>query len=579
MPAQATAKAHYDRQHNLRRARYAQLVLAGGVLCARCGDPIAPDDPWDLGHVDGDPHRYSGPEHRRCNRATSSRLWQPEPAELDPEPEGLGMLDPRWDVPWLRGLRRPPADATWPRYMTVPHPRAAGSLGPSFIRWAEKRTGRRLRWWQRLAATRLLEVDAAGRLVWEAAVMSVARQCGKSWLLRELCLWRMHQGKRFGESQLVLHTGKDIAVCTEIQRPARIWARQRPDTYQVRERNGAESIELLADRSRWTLRAREAVYGYSVNFAAVDEAWKVRASSIDEGLTPTMVERAQPQLLLISTAHRLATTLMLGRRLLALNNLETGEGDLLLEWSPPEHTELEDVDGWRQASPHWTPKRERLIRTQLDALRAGEIEDPEEPDPEASFRAQWLNQWPRRLSVPPGDLEDLLPSGLWAGLAESGLTSTGPLVVALEDEFGRGAAVGVVAALEDGRFEVDAQPFADWDAAVGYVARLAAWRDISNLLVGASMLDRLPADGSLPRVEAAMSKQTAAGLSVFRDLVAAGRIVHDVTTSELDEGLAQCKVRESPSGLQIARGPRALIKALVWAVGAAHRPSRVPAIY
>ena len=44
--------------------------------------------------------------------------------------------------------------------------------------------------------------------------------------------------------------------------------------------------------------------------------------SIEEGLTPTMVERVQPQLLLISTAHRLATSLMLGRRQVALERLE-----------------------------------------------------------------------------------------------------------------------------------------------------------------------------------------------------------------------------------------------------------------
>ena len=78
--------------------------------------------------------------------------------------------------------------------------------------------------------------------------------------------------------------------------------------------NGQEEIECLEDGSRWMLRAKEAVYGYSVSCAAVDEAWKVRASSVEEGLTPTMVERVQPQLLLISTAHRLATSLMLGRR-------------------------------------------------------------------------------------------------------------------------------------------------------------------------------------------------------------------------------------------------------------------------
>ena len=97
-------------------------------------------------------------------------------------------------------------------------------------------------------ATRLLEVDATGELVWETVVWTMARQLGKSWLLRELCLWRIHQGDRFGEPQDVLHTGKDVAVCKEVQRPARSWAKARPDVYKVREVNGQEEIEFLDGR-------------------------------------------------------------------------------------------------------------------------------------------------------------------------------------------------------------------------------------------------------------------------------------------------------------------------------------------
>ena len=146
----------------------------------------------------------------------------------------------------------------------------------------------------------------------------MARQLGKSWLLRELLLWRIHQGERFGEPQDAMHTGKDVAICKEVQRPVRAWAKARRDEFKVTEVNGQEQIERLVDGSRWMIRAKEAVYGYSVSVAAVDEGWKVKAASIEEGLTPTMVERAQPQLWLVSTAHRLATELMLERRRVAL---------------------------------------------------------------------------------------------------------------------------------------------------------------------------------------------------------------------------------------------------------------------
>jgi hypothetical protein len=462
--------------------------------------------------------------------------------------------------------------------MTVPHPKAVGSLGAEFIAWAEERSGRALRWWQRLAVVRLLEVDVAGALVWDAALLTMARQLGKSWLLRELCLWRIHQGERFGEPQDVLHTGKDLAVCKEVQRPARIWAKARAETYKVREVNGQEEIEVLADGSRWMLRAKEATYGYSVSMAAADEAWKVRESSIEEGLTPTMVERIQPQLLLVSTAHRLATSLMIGRRQAALAELESGDGDLLIEWSAPEGTALDDRAGWRLASPHWTVHRERLIERQLAKMRAGEFDDPEEPDPEQSFRSQWLNQWPRRLTAASGDSELLLPAGMWDGLAETGLVSEGLLWVAVEDDVGYGAAVAAAGRLGDGRLELDGWLCADWAAAMDDVAALGEGRGVRHLIVGASLGSRVPAGVGGSRSSGA-AKETRVGLATLRDLVMGGAVAHD-DTPDLDEAMGLARVRETSAGLVLVQsGPIHLVKALVWAAAAAARPAKVPAVH
>lgn len=65
----------YGRAHRRHRAAVAPQVEAGGVLCARCGQPIVPGEPWDLGHVDGRDD-YAGPEHRACNRATMTHARQ-----------------------------------------------------------------------------------------------------------------------------------------------------------------------------------------------------------------------------------------------------------------------------------------------------------------------------------------------------------------------------------------------------------------------------------------------------------------------------------------------------------------------
>ena len=64
--------------HRRLRAGWRPIVARGGVLCARCGLPIIPSEPFDLDHAD-DGRGYLGDSHRRCNRATAGRRAKPEP--------------------------------------------------------------------------------------------------------------------------------------------------------------------------------------------------------------------------------------------------------------------------------------------------------------------------------------------------------------------------------------------------------------------------------------------------------------------------------------------------------------------
>jgi hypothetical protein len=554
--------------------RQRRELLADGPTCVHCGWRTATradhQPPLSLHHhVQGTACCTLVPSCYECEKVQGGLLGGNPGATVRvelAEPSGFPVDDAVWDVPWLDALRDVPDNGTWPRLMTVPHPRAVASLGAEVAVWARERRGRAWRWWQHLAAARLLEIDAQGALVWETMLLTIARQVGKTWLLHDLCSWRLEQSARFGAEQLVLSTGKDLAVVREMQRPARNRAKQSPDVYKVREVNGQEEIEVLAEGARWQVRAKDGVYGISASMATVDEAWKVAAASVDDGLVPTMVEQVQAQLLLVSTAHRRATALMIGRRASALERLgDPGDdGLLLVEWSAGRGGELVDRQAWRQASPYWTPKRERVIAQRLEAAVAGESDDVDEPDAVESFRTQWLNQWPaRRVAVERGEL--LVEPDDWRG-ATCDADSAGPMVIGVEDHYRRGAAVAFCAELPDGRFVLGGRLFATRLGAYEFAGLAVGARPGSTLVVGASLFDDAELVSILAVRRRAGSAETPAGLSSLRELLGV-QVVHDDVSPELDAQVLAARVTVGANGLHLVSGPRSdLLRAAVWAL-------------
>jgi hypothetical protein len=488
-----------------------------------------------------------------------------------------GPDDPVWDAaPWLERLRDVPAEAVWPRLMTLPHPRAVGTYGPEVLEVHARLTGGgRLRWWQRLAVYRILEHDADGLLVWPEFIDTTARQCGKSVKLRGLAMHRVLKAPERWGDQLVLHTARDVSLLREVIRPAWAWAERNG---LVASRNNLDpgiSTGPFMTGSRWVLRAKGNAYGLGAGLALVDEGWDVPATVVDEGIEPTTVEQIAAQIGLFSTAHRRATGLMLERRAAAILELFDPVAKLLLEWSPMGNAPRGEVSTWREASPHWSRNRERLIASAYAKVLRGESVDPEEPDPIASFDAQWLNRWPNVVKIEkPAKDEPLIDEKAWLDLADDVQPAPGELVVlALEDDLGTGAAAAAATLTRDGRVVVGGYRFGTRREAVDWCEITAEDADDAILLVGASLVD----DAELEEVELPIEPhgraETGSALPLLRELVRTGQLAHDG-----DEGVSKAvisaRVRPGTGGAAIlltGNESTSLLRCVAWAAQRAHR--------
>jgi hypothetical protein len=431
--------------------------------------------------------------------------------------------------------------------------------------WIEENQGIGLRWWQRLSLRRQLEHRADGSLVYAKKVESAPRRAGKSVGLRGGVLWRLEFGERlFGEVQNALHTGSDMAIAREIQRGAWRWAEEVAG-WTVTRANGKEAIETLRG-DRWLVRAQDAVYGYDLMHGMVDEAWAVKVDVVSEGLEPAMLERKSPQLILTSTAHRRATSLMRGE----IESAKAGDDPtaLLLLWGAPDGADPTDPAVWRAASPYWSEDRRKLLAAKLKKALAGE-EDKEfdDPDPLRGFCAQYLNQWSIRERKVVGT--PLVSDEDWASLSAP-QPEREPDVVAVESWFDSGVSVAKAwkPAVEGGPAVVSVDDYPSLKAAVAAVAASGCPRPA---LVGAALVaDANARVWSDARVNAtAKSQATRAVVADVSRMLNERAFLHDGST-ELTEQVLAMRVSPGTDGPRIRSTERAdALKAAAWAVSAA----------
>jgi hypothetical protein len=256
-------------------------------------------------------------------------------------------------------------------------------------------------------------------------------------------MWRLHHAELFGETQTIMHVANKRSTAMEVLRPAGLWAVERYGKKAARWGNENAGIELPSG-DRWLVHAANdsAGVGYSVSMLFVDEAWKIKEEVVTASLAPTMAERNQGQMWLVSTAGDSTSDLMIGYRQRALDRLESDDPGsiLLLEWSAPAEADPENVETWKYGSPEWTTKRQEFLAQQWNNVE------------ESAFRQQYLNQWIIRSN-------HWMKDKWWAETLDPDvqLPASATWSVAVESDFdGMGHGVAIAAPLDDGTIVIRA---------------------------------------------------------------------------------------------------------------------------
>ena len=572
------------------RAR--EQLLASDPLCIHCGDEVATvaDHQPPLSqhvHQEGTGCCERVPSCRPCSDKQGGELGggaKRAPveviAELDEPDPTPGRDDPSWQVPWLVELvDTMPDDAVWPRYMSAPHPDAVGSFGEEFITYCELRTGGTVDWWQRLCVTRILEHDDAEFLCWDQWFKTVARQVGKSWVVRELFVWFTAYTKRLvPRADANMLASRRVQSAEKLIIPVNKWADDNPN-WKPTKAVGRMSVQYLPDDVTWFVKSADMAYGETLGLGVMDECWDIRESDFTEGMEPTVMD-SEGQIGFTSTAHRRATSLSLNIRQEAFRQIDEGpdgeEDVLIIEWSTPRTYALDDEDGWRLACPRWTPKRRKRMRGILRKAREGISVDETEPDPLVSFETQYLNRWPQVITR-KGKGEPLLQPGEWASTLITSEVPEFGKVVALEDNLGEGCAVVVAGLTRSERIAVTGKLFDSIKLAVGWMNEQT---EVVGYLVGAS-LDGDPRLRNLNgSVKLRGSQEIRTDVPRFRQLVKHGTLVHDGTPDLADQVL-EARTRATQAGVSLIIGPRLdLVRAAVWCCAEVeNRQARTPQVW
>ncbi len=254
------------------------------------------------------------------------------------------------------------------------------SLGFEAITFAEQVLGVDLLTWQRYWLIHALELKPDGTFRFRTVVTLLARQQGKTFLLKIVALWAMYLGR----ANLVLGAAQSLDIARESWQGAVELAtgspHLSPEVGNVRQANGEQCLTLTSGaRYRIAAATRSAGRGLSVDLLILDELREHRSWEAWGALSKTTMARPNALTVTISNAGDDQSIVLNSLRAAALAGTDVTLG--IFEWSAPEGCALDDQAGWVQSMPGLgSTITEAAIRTALAT------------DPPAVFRTELLCQ-------------------------------------------------------------------------------------------------------------------------------------------------------------------------------------------
>jgi hypothetical protein len=434
--------------------------------------------------------------------------------------------------------------------------------------------------WQQLLADVAMEVDpATGLLAYREIDATLPRQSGKTTL--ELAVL-VHRCRTWARSR-VLYSAQDRIHARSKWEDDHVAALERSPfagEFKVRYQRGDEAIRW-ANGSRHGITAPNEKAGHSdvLDVAVADEAWGLEDARLEQGLSPTMITRPQPQLWVVSTAGTHRSAYLRGKVDAGRARVGAGHRSTVayFEWSAPEGSDPADPATWASCMP-------ALGHTVTLAAVEAEFERLDLAD----FCRAYLNWWPGEI---PADWQ-VIAEDLWRALADPDSAPVDPVAFAADVTPDRShAAIGVAGRRLDGLGHaevVDHRPGTGWVA--GRLVELAdRWQPC------AIVVDDTGPAGSLvaPLEEAGLevlkptTRARAAADSGFYDAVTDSRALRYVPHPALDAAVAGAAKRPlgdawawARRGLTVDICPLVAISLASWGYATrAHLHNREPSVY